>query len=183
MNRRRKFWSVALINSYCSRSSMVTMVTTAPHVLWGDLDWQRYSEWAGLCLANVVSSPGGHMDSSCSLGWDEDFLIISPPYDVAVCKPLSSLPERMVMFWLYCQVYLGKTTCYLLLTSPVVKFELPKQSQRNPCSSKIMIGNIIETSDTETGLGQKLFSYIGNSSLIILTCSSDLGHGFTMIVV
>lgn len=80
-------------------------------------------------------------------------------------------------------MYLGKTTCYLLLTSPVVKFELPKQSQKSPCSSKIMIGNIIEASDTEAGFRQKLFSYIGNSTLVIWTCSSDLGHGFTMIVV
>lgn len=64
------------------------------------------------------------------------------------------------MFWFHCQVYLGKTTCYLLLTGPlVVKFELPKQSQENPCSSKITIGNIIAASNTEAGLGQKLFSY------------------------
>lgn len=121
------------------------------------------------------------MDSSCSLGCNEDFLIISSRYDVAVYKLLRSLQQRMVMFWLHCQVYLGKTTCYLLLTSPVVKFELPKQSQKSPCSSKIMIGNI-EASDTEAGFRQK-FSYIGNSTLIIWTCSSDLGRGFTMIVV
>lgn len=64
----------------------------------------------------------------------------------------------MVMFWLHCQEYLGKTTCCLLLTSAVVEFELPKQSQKNPCSSRITIGNIIGASDTEAGLGQKLFS-------------------------
>lgn len=100
------------------------------------------------------------------------------------CKPLNSLQETMVMFSLHCQVYLGKITCYLILTRPVViKFELLKQSQKNSHSSKIMIVNIIEASETEAGLGWKLFSYVGNSTLIILTYSSDLGHCFTMIVV
>lgn len=49
-----------------------------------------------------------------------------------------------------------KTTCCSLLTSPVVvKFELPKESKKKkPCSSKIMIGNIIRASDTEAGLGK-----------------------------
>lgn len=86
-----------------------------------------------------------------------------------------------MIFWL--QVYLGKTTSYLLLTSPVVvKFEPSKQSRKNPCSSKIMIGNITGASDTEAGLDKNCFSYVGNCNLI-LTCSSDLRHSFTMIVV
>lgn len=84
-----------------------------------------------------------------------------------------------------------KTTCCSLLTSPVVvKFELPKESKKNMCSSKIMIGNIIRASYVyQKGLKlcsgrtwQNCFSYIGNNTLI-LTCSSDLVHGFTMIVV
>lgn len=88
------------------------------------------------------------------------------------------------MFWLHCQVYLGKTTCYLLLTSLIVEFELPKQAQKNPRGSKVMIGNVIGASDTEAGLGKNcLVMIVGNSTLMILTCSSDLGHGFTMILV
>lgn len=48
-----------------------------------------------------------------------------------------------------------KTTCCSLLTSQVVvKFELPKESPKNPYSSKIMIGNIIGASDTEAGFGK-----------------------------
>lgn len=38
-----------------------------------------------------------------------------------------------------------------------------------------MIGNIIGASATEAGLGKSCFSYIGNSTLILI-CSNDLGQ-------
>lgn len=59
----KTFLSVALVNSYWSRNSIVTIIMTTPQVLWGDPSWHRYPEWACLCSANVVF-PGGHKDSS-----------------------------------------------------------------------------------------------------------------------
>lgn len=140
MKLHRKFSSVALVNSYYSRSSMVTMVTTAPQVLWEDLDWQKYLEWAHLCSANVVPSPEGHMDSSCSVGWDKDLLVMC-----AWCGLVSPWCLYRREWWFLAPGVLGKTTCYSLLTSPVViKFELPKESQKNSCSSKLWLGTLLE---------------------------------------
>lgn len=45
-----------------------------------------------------------------------------------------------------------------------------------------MIEILLEFLITEAGLGQKFGRYdVGNSTLIILTCSSDLVYGFTVV--
>lgn len=125
------------------------MIMTTPQVLWGDLDWQRYPEWACLCSVNIVF-PGATRTAAAVR--DEKRISLVCVYDVAVKAPELFTGENGDVLAPGVPM---KTTCCSLLTSPVVvKFELPKESKKNMCSSKIMIGNIIRTSDTEAGLGK-----------------------------
>lgn len=68
-------------------------------------------------------------------------------------SPRGFFGERV--FWLHCQS-IGEDHVVFLTSVIFVKFELPKQSQNNPRSSKIMMGTITGASDIEAGLGQTL---------------------------
>lgn len=107
------------------------MIMTAPQVLWGDLDWQRYPGWACLCSANIVF-PGATRTAAAVRNEKISLVCV---YDVAVKAPELFTGENGDVLAPGVPM---KTTCCSLLTSPVVvKFELPKESKKKRVAPKL----------------------------------------------
>lgn len=126
----RKFQSVALVKNYCSRNSMVAMVTMTFPVLWKDLNWQMFPEWTGLCS-----------DRSCSLGRDEGLVICGRMWP---WEPPSSWQERMDMFCFVTRCVRERQHCPLLTSSVLLDLSSLNRPQRSPVSPQLWLGPLTD---------------------------------------
>lgn len=133
------------------------------------------------CWAEVVSSPGGHLDSSCSWGWTEDLVVLCGI--MWLLSPWALYGRDWWCFGFIARCIWGRPhAIYYLLVQLLLNLNFLNSPKRIHVAPKWMTEILLELLIQRQDLGKNLVGMIvGNSTLIILTCSSDLGYSFTVV--